>query len=121
MKAGRELDALVAERVMGWTKTIVDNYPWQILPPDATELKAKSCPHYSTDIAAAWQVVEKLRQDRLYIEIVSEAEYFRCEVNHYTPAAYQFKTEQHADTAPLAICLAALEAVRTDGAEQEGG
>src|SRR5919106_517365 len=43
MEAGRELDALVAEKVMGW--------------PDYAE--KNHCPEYSTDIAAAWLIVEE--------------------------------------------------------------
>jgi len=63
----RALDALMAERVMGWTwmrdgwwspdrKQVVWADPrveWMIAPVDAVEWSP------STDIAAAWQVVEK--------------------------------------------------------------
>lgn len=64
MNAGRELDALVAEKVMGWTwdentawsptgsrnARVADGDLWWWLPP------------YSTDIAAAWEVVERIRE-----------------------------------------------------------
>jgi Phage ABA sandwich domain len=82
----RELDALVAERVMGILKFTLENhepYPWGASPEsDAT------IPHYSTDIAAAWAVVERIRGfSRLY-----------------DFAAY-------AQSTPRAICVAALKAV----------
>ena len=69
LPAGRELDALVAERVMGfrwyvssssgcrgifrpddrpsWFTTLATDHDWQV-------------PHYSTDIAAAWGVVDAI-------------------------------------------------------------
>lgn len=55
MKAGRELDALVAEKVMGWTPSIVANYPWQLQPPGRQGVVCP-VPYYSTDIADAWRV-----------------------------------------------------------------
>lgn len=60
LPAGRELDALVAEKVMGWRR--VDDHLWE----DADRRLRSTAPwsswafHPSTDIAAAWQVVEKI-------------------------------------------------------------
>lgn len=102
MQASRELDALVAEKVMGLE-------PW---PGKAGCFKApivlhyqtpKPClpPEYSTDIAAAWQVVEKMQET--------------CEVSieqKGTGWKVYFDAEwRGAETVPHAICLAALEAV----------
>lgn len=62
MKAGRELDALVAEKVMGRNltleKELTEHEMWlsQLMPEIIIHI-----PHYSTDIAAAWEVVEKVR------------------------------------------------------------
>lgn len=131
--AGRELDALIAEKVMGWKRIPV--------PPDANGHFAGEAlmqtdpppnfrwnplgkipfdtwvPHFSTDIAAAWQVVEKLVAEGycpallyddeghwgLFFDGVSQAE--------AQPESYVvFTTPAWADTAPLAICLAALKA-----------
>lgn len=65
---GRELDALIAEKVMGRDDnkgvcaprrgTLDDTYG-RVLPDGYRE----RTPHYSTDIAAAWQVVEKMMRD----------------------------------------------------------
>lgn len=54
MKPGRELDALVAEKVMGRSKTVVLGYLTITRP----------VPHYSTDISAAWEIVEELSKRR---------------------------------------------------------
>ena len=80
MPAGREMDALIAEKVMGWTwrafqpahvpgELVRRPYPgnWSALPrriADGTERLAggwdSDLPHYSTDISAAWEVTEKI-------------------------------------------------------------
>lgn len=56
--AGRELDALVAERIMGWTRLHVDGELFGIPPGHMQEALV---PSYSMDMAAAWGVVERLR------------------------------------------------------------
>lgn len=67
MPAGHEMDALVAERVMGWTREecIIDGQSlglWFRKPGTTGERGLFSgCPHYSTDIKDAWAIVEKLR------------------------------------------------------------
>lgn len=73
MKPGRELDLLVAEKVMGWRPIIRSEWPCIALAntPDnekeiaflrAADLRGQyeDIPNYSTDIAAAWEVVEKM-------------------------------------------------------------
>jgi hypothetical protein len=120
MKAGRDLDALVAEKVMG-----MNQFPHEPLdsmgmchrcfrPAGLGDALPKSCdpPHYSTDITAAWEVVEKL-------DLLGEWELWR-HTDPYTKepkwivgrADYeQGETYAVADTAPLVLCLAALKAV----------
>lgn len=105
-----ELNALVAEKVMKHTIQWVNDVPFlsykrgtapgsPYVLSDGTELH--SVPNYANDIAAAWQVVEKLPY---YIEIgkTSDGRYF-CKVNPMEVTA-------QAQTAPRAICLAALDA-----------
>lgn len=57
LTAGRELDVEVASKVMGIPRT-VDSGRWYIDGRHTTEP-----PPYSTSIAAAWQVVERLKAD----------------------------------------------------------
>lgn len=113
----RELDALVAEKVMGWK---IEGRPIRLsgghfddvrIPADGT---VKMLPSYSTDIAAAWQVVEKVRELNGWPFILE---------SHGDPGApgrwwaYFQKTigdrsvNGHGHEAPRAICLAALKAV----------
>lgn len=95
MKAGRELDALVAEKVFGYV--FADAF----------------LAHYSTDIADAWQLIER-HPHYVYVIRSNEDKYtgkwkehmtWRC--RFYAPEKFEIE----ADTAPLAICLAALKAL----------
>jgi hypothetical protein len=92
MVAGPELDALVAEKVMGLPEEI-----WQ----DRDQMT--SFP-YSTDIAAAWAVVEKVGNFTIW---QYEGEW-QCFLGG------GIKNKSYAATAPLAICLAALKATGVD-------
>lgn len=131
MSPGRELDALIAEKVMGlnvieeWvfeTRSAAcpdGNYGCLVMHYEQVPIKPKS---YSTAISAAWEVVEKLSSGDLSgygnrpIEL--------C-LKNYTkhPVWCEFwLTDDNAgddesvwiaqgETAPHAICLAALKAV----------
>jgi hypothetical protein len=129
--AGREMDAMVAHRVMGWRVSALNTSPhnggkneirglvdsrigggctiehpeWETSYYISTKCEI---PPYSTEIAAAWMVVEMMR-DRFGAE-------FLFTFNRLGDARAKFTdpvgTNWHvADTAPLAICLAALKAV----------
>jgi hypothetical protein len=68
--------------------------------------------HSSENIADAWQVVEKLRKDNIMIDITpSETVYF-ASVRHQGKE-YIVRSIK-AETAPLAICLAALKSIGID-------
>ena len=69
---------------------------------------------YSTDIAAAWEVVEKLRNDGRFLQLDSlgfDGEQWRCFFALTEIEEEKFPWVGEADTAPLAICRAALKAV----------
>ena len=100
-KPGREFDALVAERVMGWPKAYdAEADVWYSITAD-------EIPRYSTDIAAAWEVVGHLTQMPGFnsIDLRIEPDCVIAEAWIYSRA----KTVE-GDTAPHAICLAALKA-----------
>lgn len=60
--AGREMDADVAERVFGWTvERQSGNSPWLVKRGDARWDRIEGHP-FSTNIAAAWQVVEEVQR-----------------------------------------------------------
>lgn len=111
MNAGRELDALIAEKVMGLQ---VDALGYVVTQRGKVE---GELPFYSTDIAAAWEVVERTG---LQIEIQSPGA--PCNGDEYENDSDNWRVEcrlkssdrssfAEATTAPLAICLAALKAV----------
>jgi len=93
---------------MGWTNLSVVGSCFGTTPEGRMH---RIVPPYSTDMAAAWEVVEKLRrlgyQGGIHWTSSSEAEY-ECGFGSslIPPEARQ---PCKAETAPLAICLAALQ------------
>ena len=108
MEAGREMDALVAEKVMGW-KRVPHAHP-EIEAAGGMWLTPRGprmCPAYSTDIAAAWGVVEWFTRRSYTVALhTTHSDGWVCSIR----GALLADTAQ-APTAPLAICRAALAAV----------
>lgn len=103
-EAGRELDALVAEKVMG-----------RILIPDevlkhTSATNFEDIPAYSTDISAAWQVVEKMLELGAYVDIGIDKYGAQVQLDNYD-GKWESGESIRADNAPLAICRAALKAL----------
>ena len=129
MEAGRELDALVAEKVMGlsapWDENTPCPYCGEIMRYCGQRSWCTSCSEwrygpykeYSEDISAAWEVVEKLRKSyrvRIHefgsgwqasLEIKDGRLRYPIEISH------EGDESANSDTAPHAFCLAALKAV----------
>jgi hypothetical protein len=128
LEAGRELDALVAEKLMGWPLRPY-NDPDDVRPCFnlldgqrgllVWEQKGKSGWWFSpsTNIAAAWEVLGRLTwqwemgydpggwgEVKVFVWDESEGEF-----------ATVGATFNHPGEAPLAICLAALKAVEAKG------
>lgn len=61
-------------------------------------------PHYATDIAAAWEIVEHLRAERMQITLMAAFDGFACAIE-----PTERRVAYRADTAPLAICKAFLK------------
>lgn len=124
MNAGRGLDALIAEKVMGLRLDY--EFSEEMGAPAVPELRDQYdewgvLPNYSTDMACAWQVVTHMtRKDRareesdLYFKLT-----YAWDDDYGCWASFDWKGvadthplyQGHADTAPHAICLAALRAV----------
>ena len=125
MQAGRELDALIAEKVMGWEwrKTSLNDEQKVLVMgnynplDDSTDFwwgddVMKLVPYYSRDIAAAWQVVEKMREEGLDIDITVRPKIeYGCRVAPRGECNTDNVVFLASTTAPLAICRAALKAV----------
>lgn len=140
LEAGRELDALVAVRVMGWGHThdidYVEGDPWYsscrqcgetgasggaILDWEWGDAPLPGCPvppSFSTDIATAWRVVEKMRAaGYATIHVSCGCDIHGVPVPGWYASFFQSAAirgaSATADTAPLAICRAALAATTT--------
>jgi hypothetical protein len=110
------MDARVAEKIFGWKYRGYGNGGGEWTLDGKTMAfgghNGGSLPSYSTSIAAAWEVVEKMRFDWWHYSICSAVgsgacvEFFRFEHTKYEDAVA-------ADGAPLAICRAALLAKLT--------
>lgn len=133
LSAGRELDALVAEVVMGyvwrcpkWTRNTA-HWPEPLkalMPPDNTwtdyealrgnEVEAadfdREVPKFSTNIAAAWTVWDKLAKEHSW-ELAWRKTPFREGWFIADAGEYELVTLGFGATVPLAICDAALAAV----------
>lgn len=113
MQAGREFDARIHEHVMRREVKYADH-----VPPGRWEYSASESgtpfdevPHYTTDIAAAWQVVEALRALGFDIDVSAGV---NCRLAWECTIAPRPNTDGfyvgEGSTAPLAICRAALKA-----------
>jgi hypothetical protein len=122
MPAGRELDALVAERVMLWSgvgnrpdrmSTYLGGDGWSGNRLDQGEVLS-DIPYYSTAVGAAWLLVEGLDEDWCCSLQEHPAEYneWACTFAHRRDA---LSVSGSANTAALAICRAALKAVGPTG------
>ena len=114
MKAGRELDALIAEKVFGQTIVYVGGHPH--LTEGNDNYLGGDCPYFSTRIADAWLVVEKMRghEKRYNFGIEETNKFIGDDLTDGWEAYFcddDYSNEGFALTAPLAICLAALRAV----------
>ena len=116
LNAGHELDALIAEKVMGFAVKLWPHTD-RLFVAERGNGTQILLPAYSTDIAAAWEVVEKLGE-RFHARLLTP--FIRSGDNHYwcgfTPLGMtgfngRPDYEAVAETAPLAICRAALKAV----------
>lgn len=109
MNPGRELDALVAEKVMGWKLFHggIDgpNGEPGCIDSNQIEKHFKELPHYSTSIADAWKVVDKLDLFRAWV-LTKYLGYYTVEEVDRDGFG---ETISKGESAPHTICLAALK------------
>lgn len=116
-EASRELDALIAANVLGWKPNPryedMPEYVHRMINPEG---EARSVPHYTEDIAAAWQIINMWRnQER-------EGGYGEVEIRSEGPlddgmwtVYFGVVSKGTAPTLPRAICKAALAATQSRG------
>lgn len=126
----RELDIEVAMKVMGWEPWVSPVQPRGSTTPDCWRTGDRRRPSVrisgwspSTDIKAAWEVVEKcglsvVRSEDGWYAMKPE------DIVHDSPSAINLIGSEDAElsayeSAPLAICKAALAAVSTAGSSTE--
>jgi hypothetical protein len=126
---GRELDAAIAERVMGWTR-----FPEAMHPTDNRTIGGvlycppeypwngnamNVVPYFSSDIAAAMEVVEHLFRQGYTVTVHASGidQKYWCAVCTPKPDCMWFGSDM-LDTAPEAICRAAIQATRTAAGDQ---
>ena len=136
MKANRPIDAMVAEHVMEtekywsirWGGSGYGDFPTY----DEAVIQSKKLlggrqatiapywdePKYSTDIYSAWLVVEKLAGEQGPYSVVMNNNDGDWVVHFWNGDRHDLYA--NADTAPMAICLAALKAVGVEIEEMEG-
>lgn len=122
MKAGRELDVLVAEKVMRLTvyhydKDYPENNYYCLIDSDfnpvllyekhrgerKTEAEAwNDIPNYSTNISEAWKVVEKIADIGGKVAVEFEGYFVYSQIGIF-------------EISPEAICFAALNALGVNG------
>lgn len=128
----KSLDLLVAEHVLGWT--------WIDVPKDCNGENEGRCiappgfeppsPFYwppkgavsptwfvrpwSSKIKWAWEVVEALHSKGLYVSISKDPDRLNWDVRGWHDKTNDNRFIAHAEDAPTAICLAALDAVGFD-------
>lgn len=121
METGRELDAEVAEKVMGWYQRVLASpHPrsqknWY--RPGSRHPVV--LPGFSTDIAAAWLVVNHLYHSGLWditIRISPVSRRWVCSLDAPNRTVSIGSSD---NTAPLAICHAALKTARVGGGSEQ--
>jgi hypothetical protein len=142
MNAGRELDALIHEKVFGMTVkkvpagnyvfrddldrfviTEIEEYVTDMAETDERDACEFVVPDYSTSIADAWLVVEKMREREATIKM----RVYGHRNGTWTVGISWYHVHGHdgkpviADSLPLAICLAALKAVGVDVPAADSG
>lgn len=109
MKPGRELDQLIAKKVFGLDLPISIVYF-----PGETPASVELCPFYSTDIASAWLVLETINpvsiERTMLVSGKIQWTVLFCNPRLPEPKSY-YDGRVTAESAPHAICLAALRAL----------
>ena len=119
MEAGRKLDALVAEKVMGVKpEQVYCDISGRSISRYFDLEDRMRIESYSTDIAAAWQVLERVAESWLPC-VMHDGMMWVAEFDSIIECHTAY-----ADTAPLAICRCALKTVdkeTTDDRDNQTG
>src|SRR6185312_7343171 len=124
LKVGRELDILIAKEILG--HQVEKNKKFGFL--EITPLGERPMKKYSKEIEAAWEVALKLGvtllpiQDGTWFAMVGPDKGWESPAQFYKymqDAKFMKSGAAVSETAPLAICLAAYQAVNRRQVESE--
>jgi len=105
LEAGRALDIEVGKALGFGVATATFPRVWDYEIAVDGEDEARLLPHYSTRIEDAWQVIEKLREQGIRLAILPD----RLGNGWSVTLLPQGFLPVFAETAPLAVCRAALQ------------
>ncbi len=126
MSPGRELNILIAEKVMGETVVKTKSgskrggYFYTLGEPHWYDIQgdmqlANPVPPYSEDIASAWLVVEKLSEEYPEVEFITKpckgGNAFCQFIGEEVHGGYHIMHKSFGETIPHAIALAAFKAM----------
>jgi hypothetical protein len=116
MNPGIKLDRLIAERVMGWVegsgRHYIDKYGTPVLYSDGFNHDVFTP---SENIADAWRVIERLSElGGRICDMYDQGGCWSVAIEPNDSSSLQPCFRAIGNTAPHAICLAALEAVRNE-------
>lgn len=97
MKEGRELDAIIAVKIMG-----------------LKAIEPENIPHYSTDIFAAYKIISKLLRDGWFCKVSSRISkdgslFYKANFHQHGRECERFAT-----TIPMAVCTSAMAVVKDE-------
>ena len=125
MPAGREMDELIAVKVMGWKRVAAfasfevatretKHYGESLVRPGGegeADFVGAECPRYSTDIAAAWEVLMEIQRRTRFLRIIKDdregPDMWFC-----VEWGGEKKYESSEGPLPVVACRAALKAVK---------
>lgn len=120
LEAGTALDWEIARRVFGWTAVGVPSIDqvWFYAPTGKST--RHEIPPFSSDIAAAWNVIERMQELGWWARLTTPFEPGQPWFCGFTPLGTSGWNgrpdhQEGAETMPLAICRCALKALASDG------
>jgi hypothetical protein len=113
LQAGRELDVLVAKKVLRWTFRPYGNGGGEWTDAQGEKVafggyNGGSLPQYSASIADAWEIVPRFASFYLWLDDATDT--WHCHVDSHRCVIDDCRFHAAADEAAEAICLAALMA-----------
>lgn len=117
MNPGRELDALISEKIMGLPVARNSRGGWSVGDPDYYDdcgmlILSNPLRGYSTDIAAAWGVLEEISKSNFMVStrsFMNQPHQSQCLI--LKTAGENVWIEATGESMAYAICVAALKSI----------